>query len=121
LSTIKTTLSLTLFSMNDILLLLHGLMKVLLVAGVMVLVVTAPSRADAPVRGQLAVATQATDNDQNDDASWGRRMLHTDDDRWLEADDASPSMNLDGTPMAGDLDTNGNFYGDCSTSSMWDD
>jgi hypothetical protein len=107
--------------MNDILLLLHGLMKVLLVAGVMVLVVTAPSRADAPSRGQEAVATQATDHDQSGEGSWGRRMLHTDDDRWLEADDASPSMNLDGTPMAGDLDTSGNFYGDCSTSSMWDD
>ena len=55
-------------------------------------------------------------------------MLHADDDRWLESDD-TPSMNLDGTPMAGDLDLNGNVYGDCggafdgwdsSTSGMWD-
>jgi hypothetical protein len=56
-------------------------------------------------------------------------MLHAgDDDRWLESDD-TPSMNLDGTPMAGDLDLNGNVYGDCGgafdgwdsgTSGLWD-
>jgi hypothetical protein len=51
----------------------------------------------------------------------GRASAHADDDRWLEAYDASPSMNLDGTPMAGDLDICGNLYRDCSTSSMWDD
>ena len=107
--------------MNDILLLLHGLMKVLLVAGVMVLVATTPSRAHASLHGQQAVPAQATEHDQDDAPSWGRRMLHAEDDRWLEADDASPSMNLDGMPMAGDLDICGNFYGDCSSSSMWDD
>lgn len=56
-------------------------------------------------------------------------MLHAhDDDHWLESDD-QPSVNLDGTPMCGDLDLNGNVYGDCGsafdawdggTSSTWD-
>ena len=107
--------------MNDFLLLLHGLMKVLLVAGVMVLVATSPSRGHASFHGQQAIAAQATEHDLDDEPSWSRRMLHANDDSWLEVDDESPSMNLDGTPMAGDLDICGNFYGDCSTSSMWDD
>jgi hypothetical protein len=30
-------------------------------------------------------------------------------------------MNLDGTPMAGDLDIGGNFYGDCGSAyDSWD-
>ena len=107
--------------MDDALLFIHGVMKLALVLGVMVLVATAPSQAHEAVHGQQAVAAQATEHDQDDEPSWGRRMLHAHDDRWLEADDASPSMNLDGTPMAGDLDICGNFYGDCSTSTMWDD
>lgn len=106
--------------MTDVLLFLDGLMKIALVVGVMILVATAPSQAHATSHGQNAAAAHATQHDQDDEPSWGRRMLH-DGDHWLDADDASPCMNLDGTPMAGDLDTSGNFYGDCGTSSMWDD
>lgn len=108
--------------MDDVLLCIYSLMKIALVAGVMVLVATAPSRASATGQERQTGWVQAAVCDQEDDEpSRSRRMLDVDDDRWLEADDASPSMNLDGTPMCGDLDTNGNFYGDCSTSSMWDD
>jgi hypothetical protein len=115
--------------MDDVLLLLHGLMKLTLVAGVMVLVATAPSLADTPGRALEVGEAQTTSHHQDDKHSWGHRMLHADDDRWLDFDDTSPSMNLDGTPMCGDLDLNGNFYGesgsafdswDGSTSSMWD-
>lgn len=48
-------------------------------------------------------------------------MLYADDGLWLEANDTSPLMNLDGTPMSGDIDINGNFYDDSGGSSMWDD
>lgn len=107
--------------MDDALLFIHGLMKIALVAGVMALVATAPSRASAAGQERQTGWVQAAACDQDDEPSRSRRMLDVADDRWWEADDASPSMNLDGTPMAGDLDIRGNFYGDCSTSSMWDD
>jgi hypothetical protein len=45
--TIKTTFSLTHFNMDDLLLLIDGLMKIALLTGIMVLVATAPSRAAA--------------------------------------------------------------------------
>ena len=111
--------------MDDVLLLLDGLMKIALVASVMILVATAPSRAGAASHGRQADAAP----DQDDEPTWSRRMLHAhDDDHWLEFDD-QPSVNLDGTPMCGDLDLNGNVYGDCGsafdawdggTSSTWD-
>jgi len=117
------------FGMDDVLLLLDGLMKIALVASVMILVATAPSRAGAASHGRQADAAPATAPDQDDEPTWSRRMLHAhDDDHWLESDD-QPSVNLDGTPMCGDLDLNGNVYGDCgsafdawdgSTSSTWD-
>ena len=117
------------FGMEDVLLLLDGLMKIALVASVMIVVATAPSRAGAASHGRQADAAPATTPDQDDEPTWSRRMLHAhDDDHWLESDD-QPSVNLDGTPMCGDLDLNGNVYGDCGsafdawdggTSSTWD-
>ena len=117
--------------MDDVLLLLHGLMKIALVASVMVLVATAPARAGATNHGRQAGATPATEPDQDDEPTRSRKMLLAhDDDHWLESDD-QPSVNLDGTPMCGDVDLHGNVYGDCgsafdswdstTTSSMWDD
>lgn len=106
--------------MSDLLLLIHGLMKIALVMGLMVLVATAPSQAHATSQGQQTVAPHAIEHEEDDEPSWGRRVIH-DDDRWLEADEGSPCMNLDGTPMAGDLDIDGNFYGDCgSAHHSWD-
>ncbi len=115
--------------MNDVLLFLDGIMKIALVVAVMILVATAPSRTDATAHGLLAVAAQAADHAQDDEPGWSRRMLHAqDDDDWLESDD-QPSANLDGTPMLGDLDMNGNVFGDCGgaldawdggMNSMWD-
>jgi hypothetical protein len=44
---------------------------------------------------------QATQHDQDEEPRWWRWiLLADDDDGWLEFDD-EPSMNLDGTPMAG--------------------
>jgi len=107
--------------MGDVLVLIHGLMKIALVAVVMVLVATAPSRASATGHERQTSWVQAVMCDQDDEPSRSRRMLDAGDDRWLKAEDASPIMNVDGTPMAGDLDIRGNFYGDCGASSMWDD
>lgn len=107
--------------MTDVLLFLDGVMKIALVVGVMILVATAPSQAHATSHGQRAAAAHATQDDEEDKPSRSRRMLDADDDRWLEDDDASPSMNLDGAPMAGDLDIHGNFLGDCgSACDSWD-
>lgn len=106
--------------MDDALLFIHGLMKLALVIGIMVLVATFPSQANASGHVQQATAAPVSEHDQDERPSWGRRMLH-DDDRWLEDDDASPTMNLDGAPMAGDLDIHGNFFGDCgSACDSWD-
>lgn len=107
--------------MDDVLLLIHGLMKIALVAGVMVLVATAPARASVTGHQLQTSWTQAVECDQDHGLGRSRQMLVADDDRWLEVDDASPWTNLDGTPMVGDLDINGNFYGDCgSAGGSWD-
>jgi hypothetical protein len=115
--------------MDDVLLLLHDLMKLALIAGVIVLVATTPSRAGTEGHGLLTSAAQTTTHDQDDKPSWGRRMLLADDDLWSDSEDTTSSFNVDGTPMAGDIDLNGNLYGCCSsgldswdgsTSSMWD-
>jgi hypothetical protein len=113
--------------MGDALLFIHGIMKLTLLLGVMVLVATAPSQASTRGHGLQTGLAPAATCDHDDEPRWGHRMLHAEDDHWLEFDD-TPSMNLDGTPMAGDLDLNGNVYGDCggafdgwdsSTSGMW--
>lgn len=116
----KTTLSLTQSGMDEVVLLLHGLMKLVLVAVIMVLVATAPSRASTPNRDlQVGPGSGA---DEDDTPESGRRRLSADEDsRWMDGDDHSPVMNLDGTPMSGDLDIAGNFFGDCGQPSIWDD
>ena len=114
--------------MDDLLVLVHGLMKLALVVGVMVLVATAPA-ATAAAKGRsglsshhgVAVAATAGAAAYDDEALGRRRSRLDDGCNWMDSDDSSPSMNLDGTPMNGDLDLNGHFYGDCGTSSMWDD
>lgn len=116
--------------------LVHGLMKLALVVGLMVLVATAPTTiAAAERRSGLSsphgVAVAATAGAAvYDDESLGRGRSRLDDGgNWMDSDDSSPSMNLDGTPMNGDLDLNGNFYGDCGCDfhdwssdahTMWD-
>lgn len=120
--------------MDDLLVLVHGLMKLALVVGVMVLVATAPSAtAAAERRSDLTsahvVAVAATEGAAAyDDEALGRGRSRLDDGgSWMDSDDSSPSMNLDGTPMNGDLDLNGHFYGDCGCDdwssdahTMWD-
>lgn len=106
--------------MSDLLLLIHGLMKIALVMGLMVLVATAPSPAHATNQGQQTGRPLAIEHGEDEEPSWGRRVIDN-DDRWLEADDRSPCMNLDGTPMAGELDIGGNFFGDCGSAyDSWD-
>lgn len=122
--------------MDDLLVLVHGLMKLALVVGVMVLVATAPPGTAAAERRSgltsphgVAVAAMAGAAAYDDEA-FGRGRLRLDDGgSWMDSDDSSPSMNLDGTPMNGDLDLNGHFYGDCGCDfddwssdahTMWD-
>ena len=115
--------------MDDALLFIHGIMKLTLVLGVMVLVATAPSQASTRGHGLQTGLVPAATCDHDDEPSWGRWMLLADDDLWSDSEDTTSSFNVDGTPMAGDIDLNGNLYGCCSsgldswdgsTSSMWD-
>jgi hypothetical protein len=122
--------------MDDLLVLVHGLMKLALVVGVMVLVATAPSAATTSGKGSgnsLVQSTSAHVSAQvvdDHDEPYGRTRSRLDDSgTWMDSDDSSPSMNLDGTPMNGDLDLNGHVFGDCGCDfddsssvahSMWD-
>ena len=133
--------------MDDLLLLIDGLMKVALVVGIMVLVATAPSRA-VTAAGQglsgslftgLVGASSAahrnggsmTDSFADDDDLVDRSALEHpvfsdtetvdhEPDHWrydsnhvsmMEFDLFEHSTNIDGTPMAGCCDINGNAYG----------
>ncbi len=153
--------------MNELLLLLDGLMKVTLCAGLLVLVATAPSRgskgmhtADArkpeselppqqwsllPVGVGLArpwVASSSLDLEAGDVSPLGRDpaaireveahefddaarrctdRLFGGDDLRTDWDDDQPLINLDGTPMNGDMDLHGNAFGVSSCDhDLWD-
>lgn len=132
--------------MVDLLLLIHGLMKVALVVGVMLLVATAPTSAavadrtvDHPPSAQSISSSLA--GGMSDDT--GAVHLPAFDQAWhLEAGRAEPdqdhwrnesarvsatdddhfprhTMNVDGTPMFGNIDINGNSWG--ITESHFDD
>lgn len=93
--------------MIDALLLIHGLMKIALFIGVMVLVATAPSLADAAGHGPQT-AMQFAELGSDDEPSWPRRMLNDHgNDQWMEPDRFEPMVNIDGTMMLGDFDVNG--------------
>ena len=97
--------------MSDALLLIHGLMKIALFIGVMVLVATAPSLADAAGHGPQT-AMQFAELGLDDEPSWPRRMLNDHgNDQWMEPDLFEPMVNIDSTMMLGDFDVNGNMYG----------
>ena len=133
--------------MDDLLLLIHGLMKIALLTGIMVLVATAPSRAAAAaghglpgslftglVGASAAVhrnsGSMTTSFDADDDLVDRSALEPTvfidtesvdhEPDHWrydsnhvpmMEFDLFEHSTNIDGTPMAGCCDINGNAYG----------
>jgi len=114
--------------MDDLLPLIHRLMKVAPLIGVMTLVATAPSPAVAAShQEQSSIRAGAVDPElmkavacnADERRSSGRRTLYADDDNWIESDGSSPCMNLDGTPMNGDLGQHGNSVGDCGGSLGW--
>lgn len=114
-------------AVGDLLIFVHGAMKIALVVGLIVLVATAPSPAGAaaqdrhPYGAVSSPDSVVVERDDSDEDQWpGHRRTREDEDDWLGSDDGSPAMNLDGTPMAGELDINGNFFGDCGSSSLWD-
>lgn len=114
-------------AVGDFLLFLHGAMKIALVVGLIVLVATAQSPAVAAAQDRHPYGavhnpdSVGVEHDDSDDDQWpGHRRTRDDEDDWPGSDDVSPAMNLDGTPMAGELDINGNFFGDCGSSTLWD-
>lgn len=150
--------------MDELLLLLHGLMKVALCAGILVLVATAPSRAagsgqadQAPadprppqnwtalhITEDLAFpwaagfpsdhaahasplsidhgAVLEVDHYEFDDSSRGASSrLFGNDDSGIEWAEDEPLINLDGTPMNGDMDLHGNAFGISGCDhDLWD-
>jgi hypothetical protein len=116
--------------MDDFLLLIHGLMKVALVIGVLVLVATAPSPAiafglqeepSASADSSSAARIEAAGWEADERRSSSRCIPYVDDDDWMESSSYDHGMNLDGTPMNGDLDLNGNSFGDCGGPFDWGD
>lgn len=115
---IKTTFYLTLSNMNDLLFTIHGLMKVGLVISVLVLVSTWPGRASAAAAviqqcgllfaGLAAVATGAMRLPITDEPDTDSQSAEPSD---LDSEVSKPLFNIDGTPMFGDIDANGNPYG----------
>lgn len=105
--------------MGDLLLLVHGLMKLALVIGLIVLVGTAPSVG-------AATGDQSSGFTSERDIANGDKKMEIDHDapsqartrldgwtNWADSEDSSPAFNLDGTPMNGDFDIHGHAYGDC--------
>lgn len=123
--TIKTTFSLTLSGMNDVLLLIHGLMKICLVISVLVLVVTWPGRSSAAgavihqggllFAGLVGATTGSMTLPVTDESGAApplqEPMSATQEDYCDSDSEVKPLFNIDGTPMFGDFDANGNPYG----------
>lgn len=150
--------------MDELLLLLHGLLKVALCVGILVLVATAPSLAAGRVQpdqtpadpltphtwtalhisDDLALpwatgfqsdhaghpsslgmdhdAVLETDLYEFDDSCRGAAgRLFGNDDSGIDWADDQPLINLDGTPMNGDMDLHGNTFGVSSCDhDLWD-
>jgi hypothetical protein len=124
--------------MDDLLLVFHGLMKLMLVVGVMVLVATAPQSAVASGVHAAGMSAQAqaggtrrlsdhTTFDADDpldgatDSGWEERRVSK-DSIWSTTSDRDPfeqDFNIDGTPMCGAVDINGNAWG--ITETHFDD
>lgn len=65
-------------------------------------------REEEAERQQAALAVREADDVSADDEGWVRRRDDDDADSDFCSD---PSFNIDGTPMLGDLDVNGNPFG----------
>ena len=98
--------------MDDLLLLFHGLMKLALVVGLMVLVATAPSSKPATLARRLSSGHNDGRGQRfNDEDDFGRHRSGADlETNWAQSD-FEPYVNVDGTPMCGDVDINGNAFG----------
>ena len=104
-STIKTTFYLTHLGMDDLLLLIHGLMKIALLTGIMVLVATAPSRA-------AAAAGHGLPGSLFTGLVGASAAVHRNSGSMTDSfADSEPAFNIDGTVMLGAFDMNGNAYG----------
>lgn len=65
-------------------------------------------REEEGAQHQAALAYRETDDASTVDEGWVRRRDDDDADSDFRSD---PSFNIDGTPMLGDLDVNGNPFG----------
>ena len=108
--------------MEDLPLLVDGLMKVALLVGIMVLVATAPSAKSASPNGWPEPNPEVRRCQCCNDSDFNRGPLDDDDDLETSSMRGSvgPAVNVDGTPMSGDLDINGNPFGITSGSSSDD-
>ena len=93
--------------MDELLLFFDGLMKLALVVAIMVFVATAPSAKPAPFAHRLR-----SGHDES------RRQSFDDDlDTCWSDGGFEPAVNIDGTPMCGDVDIRGNPFGVTDWSS----
>jgi hypothetical protein len=91
--------------MDDLLLLIHGLMKIALLTGIMVLVATAPSRA-------AAAAGHGLPGSLFTGLVGASAAVHRNSGSMTDSfADSEPAFNIDGTVMLGAFDMNGNAYG----------
>lgn len=110
--------------MDDFLLAIHGLMKLMLVVGVMVLVATAPQSAGAsgvhaagvPAQAQAVGTRRLSDHttlDAATDSAWEECRVSKDSicSTTSDRDPFEQDFNIDGTPMCGAVDINGNAWG----------
>ena len=107
--------------MDELLLFLHGLMKLALVVGLMVLVAAAPSAKPAPHARRLSSGhNERRGQRSGDEDDFGRRRSSADlESSWAQSD-FEPYVNVDGTPMCSDVDINGNAFGVTEWSSGHD-
>ena len=102
--------------MDELLLFFDGLMKLALVAAIMVLVATAPSAKPAPLAQRLRSGHDESRRQSLDD-DFGRRQSDDDLDACWRDSGFEPTVNIDGTPMCGDVDVRGNAFGVTDWSS----
>ena len=86
-------------SMSDLFSLINSLLNLALVGGAMWLIATAPA-------GFAATVFQALAGSADDVTRWSPSFTNDDD-----SSDYEHTVNIDGTPMCGDVDINGNVFG----------
>lgn len=88
--------------MGDLFSLIDSLLNIALVVGVMLLVATEPA-------GAVTAVLQALAASSDDVTGWSPAFSNNDDSS--DHDFSEHAVNIDGTPMCGDIDIHGNVFG----------